>query len=371
MDVENLIEEVDRICGARNSLGRIGRELTDFDKAERVRTEVEWFVQHAAERVTPSDAKLMWGSVLRTTKAHDITFVTTNYDRAIELAANSEGISLEDGFGPIGDDEKMDWCGFNHNEATAKLVKLHGSTDWFAEMSGDPIKTRHPMALFGRATLKLEGQELGSALVLPSREKLLTRAPYPRLSQAFLNASDECEIAVFVGSSLRDDHIRNTAQTLTQRVPVFIVNTNGNNQGVEDAYVITNHASTFLMSTLPNALLAANPVENLKDMSETITNREAGILSTVKEVFDANLDVRRRCNALERLHSQKVTLSINLVRKVLNDSDATLARYALGLIPYSTSHNELIEIARRSRHYENAAFQDELSILGHVVSSEK
>ena len=123
----------------------------------------------------------------------------------------------------------------NRNRQHPMLVKLHGSTDWYADgQTGHPTKLRHPMPLFGRSVLRLsEKQELGSALVLPSREKLLTKAPYPRLSQTFLNVADCCDLALFVGSSLRDEPIREAARSIVTRAPVFIVDPKGEGHAVE------------------------------------------------------------------------------------------------------------------------------------------
>ena len=47
LDVEHLIEELDRICLARPSLQAIGYEANGLERAEKIRTEVEWFVQHS------------------------------------------------------------------------------------------------------------------------------------------------------------------------------------------------------------------------------------------------------------------------------------------------------------------------------------
>ena len=370
LDVEHLIEEVDRICEGGASLEKIGRNFDDLAKAEKVRAEVDWFVQHAAERVALGDARLMWGSVLQASETHDITFVTTNYDRAIELAANGEGVPLQDGFATLDSVENIPWSGFEPKGITPKLVKLHGSTDWFSEKnSSEPIKIRHPMAMFGRATLLFDGMELGSALILPSREKLLTRAPYPRLTQAFLNAADECEVAFFVGSSLRDDHIRNAARAIASRVPVFVVNISEDSRGVEGAFTIAEHASTFLISTLSNALCSANPLEILKEYSRSVVKEQGGILSIVKELLNADLEKKVRCNAAELLHGRKVTLAPKLVEQVLNQGDATFGRYVLGLIPYSAAYRELMEIAQNSVHSGDEAYRDEVAILRKVVST--
>ena len=369
-DVEHLIEEVDRICEGGASLEKIGRNLEDLAKAEKIRAEVDWFVQHSAERVTPRDAQLMWGSVLRASERYDITFVTTNYDRAIELAANGEGVFLEDGFASLVDDEMVNWIGFERERVSPKLVKLHGSTDWFSERdSGEPVKIRHPMALFGRATLLFGGMKLGSALVLPSREKLLTRAPYPRLTQAFLNAADECEVAFFVGSSLRDEHIRNAARAIASRVPVFVVNTSGGSRGVDGALTMAEHASTFLISTLPNALCGANPLEVLERHSnETVTEKE-GIFPIVQELLNEDLERRVRCKAAELLHERRVTLAPTQVEKVLNQGDATFGRYALGLIPYSAAYRELMDVAQNCANTGDEAYRDEIAILQKVIST--
>ena len=223
LDIEHLIEELDSICAALSSLKAIGYDTAGLDSAKKVRAEVEWFVQHAAERVAARDAHLMWGSVLRETNKNQISFVTTNYDRAIELAANAEGIYLDDGFGPFTEGETAQWANFEQEAHKPMLIKLHGSTDWFTiKDTRHPTKLRHPMPLFGQSLLYFEGLELDSALVLPSREKMLTGMPYPRLSKAFLDAADCCNLALFVGSSLRDNHIRDTAQDIAKKgIPVF------------------------------------------------------------------------------------------------------------------------------------------------------
>ena len=151
-----------------------------------------------------------------------------------ELAANRENILLDDGFAPFTEGETVPWNGFEPHAERPRLVKLHGSTDWFADKkTGFPNKLRHPMPLFGRSVLQIEGQELDSGLVLPSREKRLTSSPYPRLSQTFLNEADCCDLVVVVGSSLRDKHIQEAVRSIVKRAPVFIVNPDGDNREVE------------------------------------------------------------------------------------------------------------------------------------------
>lgn len=110
LDVERLIESLDQLCAAREPLQIFAEAAIQLGRVDTVRSEVEWFVQHAAERIASRDAHLMWGSILRIT-GHDLMFVTTNYDRAIELAANAENVTLSDGFEPFTEQEVARWVG--------------------------------------------------------------------------------------------------------------------------------------------------------------------------------------------------------------------------------------------------------------------
>lgn len=365
LDVECLIEKIDRICDARNPLEAIGEDVLDFDRAYSIRAEVEWFVQHAAERVATSDAAIMWGSVLRAPKGVGITVVTTNYDRAIEMAANGENVHLDDGFSVFQQRETAPWRGFGRDESRTTLVKLHGSTDWYSDHeSGQPTKLRHPMPLFGRSVLRLsDGKELSSAIVLPSREKLLTRPPYLRLSQAFLNAADTCDLAIFVGSSLRDDHVRDAARSVASRAPVFIVNPDGNNLGVEKSISIAQHASLFLVSTLPNALQSATPADVLQQAGGSQGAASKSILTSTIQLLDESAGREQRCRAVEELYDADATLDPTLVRKLLADNDPVVARYVLGLVPSSTVKDTLIEEAKECRHKTDASFREDLALL--------
>ena len=369
LDVEHLIEGLDSVCMARPSLEAIGQASSSYDRIDKVRAEVEWFVQHTAERVVARDAQLMWGSVLRASRSNDIALVTTNYDRAIELAANAEGIDLDDGFAPFAQGETAPWTGFGEDATYPLLVKLHGSTDWYAEgEAGAPTKLRHPMPLFGRAALRLaNGQQLGSALVLPSREKLLTRAPYPRLSQAFLNAGDWCDLAVFVGSSLRDHHIREAARSVARRAPVFIVNPEDDNYGLEDATTIAQRASTFLVATLPNALASPNPTAALLSAAARPDTGSGDGLAAVRDALDTNGLTRQRCAAIEDLDDREATLDAFLLGQLLEDDDPTVARHALALIPLSPACDALTTAAERSPHIDEPAFREDLDLLRKLV----
>jgi hypothetical protein len=372
-DLELLIESLDQVCAAREPLQTFVDLQTSLESIETIRSEVEWFVQHTAERIVARDAHLMWGSVLRLLTKHELIFITTNYDRAIELAANAEQIKLEDGFEPFGDNEIASWVGFHAANSNPKIVKIHGSVDWYAEQeAGSPVKLRHPMPLFGRGTLRLpNGKELGTSLVLPSREKLLTRPPYPRLTQAFLNAADNCEAAVFVGSSLRDPHVRDAASTFASERLVFVVNPKGDPLGVHQARTVAQSASEFLISTLPAALYHSEQLTMIEPSAEVTELKDVDFLGKLRIAMDVQEQTYRRCEAIEYFDQRSVTLDEYLVRKLLADEDETVSRYALGLVATSPSRDRLLVSAAESPHAGNVAFAEELALLKRMFNDGK
>ena len=372
-DLEYLVERVDRICDAKSEIS-VGMDADVVAGAERIRGEVEWFVQHVAERISATDARIMWGPVLKATMAVDIALATTNYDRAIELAANAENIHLDDGFEGSNAVEVMRWKGYRVNGTEVPLIKLHGSTDWYSDQrTGDPTKLRHPMPLFGDAFLTFDEQTLGSALVLPSREKMLTRDPYPRLSQKFLNTADACDLALFVGSSLRDSHVRGAARSLARRGPVVIVNPDGDGRGIPNALVIAQSASRFLVSTLPNAWAhneLNTTLENLrKGAAESEVAPYGGILEEIRVARDQELKSTERCQAIDDLVRVGATLPAAWLGEMLEGHDADVARYALGLVVRSGCRGELMAVARSCRNKTNPGFSDEFELLCRLVDA--
>lgn len=302
----------------------------------------------------------------------NLTIASTNYDRAIELAANAEGVPIDDGFSPFGTDETASWRGFTSKGSAIRVVKMHGSTDWYLEnISDEPRKLRHPMPLFGKAALRLPtGLELGSALILPSREKLLTRQPYPRLSQAFLNAADTCDIAVVVGSSLRDHHLRGAVKSIANRVPVFLVNRKGSVLGIDNAYGIQQTASIFLTGTLPLAMKSADPVGALRAVAEERTPFPMNCLPPLALALDTEANENQRCAALDELEAGGIPLDTERLRALIQDASPEVARYSLGFLRQGPDAATLLSIAESCVHAEDGTpFREDLELLQSMLNS--
>ncbi len=185
--------------------------------------------------------------------------------------------------------------------------------------------------------------------MLPSREKLPTHAPYPRLSQTFLNSADECEIAIFMGTSLRDDHLRDAAIITAKKVPVFLVTPEALDTELENIIHIKQCASTFLISTLPNALATDDIADYLTAKSVSVLD-DQGIFRTLISALNTSLSPHLRCQALEELEDLELAPNIWVLENLLEDKNPQVARYALGLLSHSPHGKILRDNAKTSVH---------------------
>ena len=117
-----------------------------------------------------------------------------------------------------------------------------------------------------------------------------------------------------------------------------------------------------MIASLPNALAATNPLAALEALPGKSEN-DPGILAAVRDAVDPQESVAARCSALEQLDGLGVTLDSQQLRQLLTDQNATVARYALGLILLSTDRQALIEEASATHHVKEVAFCEDLRLL--------
>jgi len=169
-DIEQLIEQVDHMTAATGAFAQWGTTpAAPLEGLGILRQEAEWFVNHICERIEAATAVQLWGPTLDALTDHHAVIATTNYDRAIEIAAARKDVKLYDGFADFRDDEWTAWQGFG-SQQNYTLLKVHGSTDWYHSAEGDAVwKLRHPMPLFGRVTMQVDAPnplKLRSAAIL-------------------------------------------------------------------------------------------------------------------------------------------------------------------------------------------------------------
>jgi hypothetical protein len=174
-DMEHAIDVIDKVESgflAQRQLGEVVDE-SQIVPYRTLREEAEWFVQHSCEQIKTESAIRMWAPTLRAAEGLALTIASTNYDRAIEVTASRLKFALEDGFELFAGNETAAWKGFGSATGT-RLLKLHGSTDWYHGEDHQVFKLRHPMPLYGPLEIvskRAASVPLHSALVLPSREK--------------------------------------------------------------------------------------------------------------------------------------------------------------------------------------------------------
>lgn len=339
LDMEDAIDAIERMTVTRRTLDQlqIVDQVPDLLRSAGLRSEAEWFVQHSCERVDTQRATLMWKEVLGCSPPGSLSIATTNYDRSIEIAAESLGIAVEDGFESFSGNEWANWLGFSSRTSTVRLLKLHGSTDWYRLRGNDTdvVKLRHPMPLYGEVSLHVPGPTgaLASALVLPTREKLTTKHPYPDLNYRLHEAADAADIVVLLGTALRDAELKAAVRVRHVHRPWLYVTRSGRvPAGFESRLLpVRMNASRFLIR-FASRLVATTCRSELDEEVKRILGSGSDLKGTASHELDSALaafDSRRaraeRVVALEYLVDAGYVAAMHDLEKILRDEDPAIA----------------------------------------------
>lgn len=135
----------------------------------------------------------------------EIHFVTTNYDTLLEDALAMEQRVACDGFsgGAIGywDGVSIDPSS-SFSARTHRVLKLHGSVDWFRDPSLGLLRARYGVRYLS---------DLANILIYPQATKYLEtqKDPFARIFNCFRRSiqGPEAQLLAIVGYSFGDDHI--------------------------------------------------------------------------------------------------------------------------------------------------------------------
>ena len=320
-DLEHLIELVENVEKGENGRKQLGVGYDEqlLSAVRTMRWEAEWYVQHACERILETEARALWGPTLRRSDDHELCVVTTNYDRAIESTCDLEGVSYDDGFREFSESEYAEWTGFTR-ASSVKLIKIHGSTDWYQGANGESFKLRHPMPLYGELRVSARNgilPDLASAMVLPTREKMINHPPYPDLVTDFRIATRSADVAFFVGTSLRDPDIRDIFRQCNASIPTYLVSRRrADLDGFEDRSEknIVNTASGFLVSTLPK-FLQTGSFEVLNGSVNNSDGPATSVLPWLSTATGRVNSVDSVCQAIEALVDAEVSIDESVLKK--------------------------------------------------------
>ena len=382
-DMEQLIEKVESLEKGQESLRDLDMPLDAelLNTSRMMRWEAEWFVQHVCERLREADARILWGPLLRGIGEHELCVATTNYDRAIETACSYDGVTFDDGFHDFSDSEIARWKGIEaEKNAKVKLLKVHGSTDWYLGEDGSVYKLRHPMPLYGDLALSYTSGEfhleleMKSAMILPTREKRITQPPYPDLTTDFRNISREVEVAFFVGTSLRDPDLRDICRQCATRIPTYLVTIDPipHEPIIPSLSTIRETASMFLTSTLPKFLRCVDfrYLDSCVERTATVTSIRPVLMALTKALRRSG-GVDERCEAIDDLVDSGVMLDLYNIKNLLAaENDEAIRKYALALIPKSVDSDEAMALARHMVDMDQAgAFYEELRMMEELIES--
>jgi hypothetical protein len=133
-----------------------------------------------------------------------VNIATLNYDRSVELLAESRAISYDTGIEAW--DGSHDWTW--KSKAKIRLLKLHGSIDWINSSVMGPGGLVEP-----RITRRSQDQAPDQqayhepAIVFGARGKMRAEGPFLAMLRSFDDMLRDADRLVVVGYSFRDDHI--------------------------------------------------------------------------------------------------------------------------------------------------------------------
>ena len=375
-DIEHLIETIDGIVAGAKQRRKLGPYVEDEldEVAPRISRETEWYIQHVCERLREVDARVLWSAALRKAAGHEICLATTNYDRSIEIGCRFNDVAIDDGFEVFDEGrETARWRGVDP-DSPLQLLKMHGSTDWYHGDDGRIYKLRHPIPLYGDLAVVDNGNEwpkMTSALVLPTREKRVNHPPYPDLVTSFRNAANGAEVAIFVGTSLRDPDIADICRQCAARIPTYLVS---KDSALADGDVnpraksLVQMASKFIASTLPQLLTTSRAT--VLEETAPANGAQASILPWLLTIQNMNSAPEEICDAIENLSDNEVALDVGTLRPLLEHEDRTVASYAVALIDRSLDRAEVMELAEeRANAKPEGSLATELAVLKTLIEN--
>jgi hypothetical protein len=176
--------------------------------------------RNASQQMITALANFVWiedaaevsylSKLIRATAERGGTIATLNYDNGIELAAESEDLTVNTGM-----DHWSKRGTFPESKDEIELLKLHGSVDWLhrekRQVSGDedaifPIDSIRQLSadeleeMRGRRSYR-------PAVIFGAGDKLTAEGPFLELFQTFQHRLEERQELLTIGYSFRDPHL--------------------------------------------------------------------------------------------------------------------------------------------------------------------
>ena len=340
LDLEALISQLDKIRAVRDGLEVLERgsdqDLTeDLETADELRGYLDAYLIEVCEQFSKDKVEARLTKFVKFCHSHDSYIFTTNYDRLIETASDMETLPCMDGFEQDSSRPESAWLGEVTGGSGIRLIKLHGSVNWYREdLTGTIFRLEKGYSLPSHEYRLTHGNSaLRPLMIIPTLEKVVLQNPYATLLTAFSDALLEIDVLIVIGNSMRDEHIRNTIGARFNGLEIVSVNPN-----------VEGHSSMFGKDGSVHLL----PIR----MEEFI---EMGIPMLEEDLVKASSDAGEgSVRHMVEAYVNKVVQAAGASNEMSDDDRRLIKRLQ------SSPHDEKIEVMRNIGH---TAHEQVISLL--------
>ena len=398
VDLESLISQLDKVRSVRAGLETLGRnnyeELAlELDVADELRGYLDAYLIEVCEQFDTSKVNSMLTIFVQFCHVNDAYIFSTNYDRLIETAADYLGLPYWDGFEQQSGHPESAWVGDVATSAGIKLIKLHGSVNWYKEEgSGTIFRLEKGYSLPSHEYRLTHGEKaLRPLMIIPTLEKVVLQNPYATLFTTFSDALKSIDLLIVIGNSMRDEHIMNTIGARLSGLDVVLVNPQGDSQkslfgDVDNLHSIPTGMEEFIRIGIPKwqeMRIEGSLTDVDQGRREKVKEFVDKVLSAVNSYDGMNPDDRLKVEGLQKgSPEQKIEVMksigreahqevIVLLRKTAQDSPneavQIVAIDVLGELGDAGSVQLLLEVAEGSGTLPVKA--EAILVLKHILQS--
>jgi SIR2-like domain len=163
-------------------------------------------IDHVCRCVRIEDAAktLYLADLVRRSQSQEFLLIgTLNYDRTIEIACASSGVPCITGISEWSETQT-----FPVVREGVKLLKLHGSADWWYTPRRNQARGQLPADRVIESESAVHGSD--PVLIFGRREKLRATGPFLNLLSEWEKGISQADSLLVVGYSFRDEHINET-----------------------------------------------------------------------------------------------------------------------------------------------------------------
>ncbi len=327
LDIESLISNLDRIRAIREGMRILDKADNELDPnvetADELRGYLDAYLVEVCERFDVGPVDDILSAFVKFCHERNAFVFSTNYDRLIETAADRCSLPCIDGFEQSSNRPESRWVGKFEDSTGLKLIKLHGSVNWYREEGSDEIfRLERGYSLPSHEyRLTRDQQALRPLMIIPTLEKAVLENPYSSLLTTFSDALKIIDVLFIIGNSMRDVHIRNTIDVRRTGLEIFLINPDCENQvatvGWEgEAHTVPIGTKEFMTWGVPMLDAWVRQTEHSKSVSESSRS-----VAQFVEALCCRADARIGMGESERRLVQRMRQAnpdelVDLIRKV-------------------------------------------------------